>query len=177
MHQILTILNARSKMSQVISAQLSLVVASSDNGVIGRDGALPWRLPDDLKHFKAVTMGKPVLMGRRTFESIGRALPGGAIWCSAASVPSKAQLIRRVSSGFTAWRQARTLVGSSAAELCVIGGAQIYAVTLPLASRIYLTQVHGTMTGDTYFPLPQLQAPGVRSSASSIRPMSGTTMR
>jgi dihydrofolate reductase len=144
-------------MSQGISAQLSLVVASSDNGVIGRAGTLPWRLPDDLKHFKAVTMGKPVLMGRRTYESIGRALPGrrNLVLSRVSAIrnaadPAGIEWVRSVEA-------ARTLVGGSAAELCVIGGAQIYAVTLPLANRIYLTQVHGTMTGDTYFPLSQLR--------------------
>jgi dihydrofolate reductase len=128
--------------------RVALVVAMADNGVIGRDGGLPWHLPDDLKYFKVVTFGKPVLMGRRTFDSIGKPLPGRRNLvlsrAAAASVPG-VEYVRSV-------EQARALA-AGAAELCVIGGAEVYALALPLATRIYLTRVHALVTGDVYFPL------------------------
>lgn len=139
-------------MSKVISTQISIVVAVADNGVIGRAGALPWRLPEDLKHFKAVTIGKPVLMGRRTFESIGRALPGRRNLVLSRTTTASSAGVERIHSV----EEACALVGN-AAELCVIGGAEVYGVTLRCARRIYLTQVHGAVAGDTYFPLQQLK--------------------
>ncbi len=157
---------------ELAGVRVSLVVAMADNGVIGRGGDLPWHLPDDLKHFKAVTLGKPVLMGRRTFESIGRALPGRrnlvmsrAGRLRAASVPGSAPGSAPGSTDAAAEaeyvgsvEEARTLVARGAAgtgdpaELCVIGGAQVYALALPLATRIYLTRVHAAVEGDVYFP-------------------------
>lgn len=128
--------------------QVTLVVAMADNGVIGRDGALPWRLPEDLRRFKAQTLGKPVLMGRRTFESIGRALPGRAnlvLTRSSSWAP-------RVEAGAVIvvhdWSQALRAAGT-APELMVIGGAEIYAMALPQARRVLLTRVHGEVDGDT----------------------------
>src|SRR5580658_8959098 len=106
--------------SVATSPQISLVVAVADNGVIGRGGTLPWHLPDDLKHFKAVTMGKPVLMGRRTFESIGHPLPGRRnLVLTRGSDPAVAGVepVRTV-------EEACELAGD--AELCVIGGAKVY---------------------------------------------------
>jgi dihydrofolate reductase len=127
--------------------RIALVVAVADNGVIGRGQQLPWHLPDDLRHFKAVTMGKPLLMGRRTLESIGRALPGrrnlvltrGAAPAVAGTeaVSTLAEAIERC---------------GAAAELCVIGGAEVFALALPLATRIYQTLVHATVPGDVHFP-------------------------
>jgi dihydrofolate reductase len=127
--------------------QLALVVAVADNGIIGRGGTLPWRLPEDLRRFRANTMGKPMLMGRRTFESIGKALPG------------RTSIVLTRSRG---WWHPEVLVAHSlaealerargAAELAVIGGAEIYALTLPLARRIYLTRVHAIVSGDTHLP-------------------------
>ena len=103
--------------------RIALVVAMADNGVIGKGGGLPWHLPDDLKHFKAVTFGKPVLMGRRTFESIGKPLPGRRNLVmtrgAAAAVPG----VEYVGSV----EQARSLA-AGAAELCVIGGAEVFAL-------------------------------------------------
>ena len=117
------------------------------NGVIGRDNALPWRLPQDLKHFKAVTMGKPVLMGRRTFDSIGRPLPGrlnlvltrdpGWQKDGAVSVHSMAEAFAKA---------------GNAPELAGIGGAGIFKLLLPMARRIYLTRVQADIAGDTVFP-------------------------
>jgi dihydrofolate reductase len=126
---------------------VSLVVAMARNGVIGRDNALPWRLPADLKHFKSVTMGKPVLMGRKTFASIGKPLPGrtnlvltrDAAWRAegAIVVHSVAEALDRI---------------PEAPELAGIGGADVFRLLLPLASRIYLTRVEAEIPGDTVFP-------------------------
>ncbi len=134
-----------------MGARIACVVAVADNGVIGRAGRLPWHLPEDLRHFKAVTLGKPILMGRRTHESIGRALPGRrnlVLSRSATSVPPGVELV-------TSLEQALTSTAGDA-ELCVIGGAALYALALPLATRVYLTRVHGTPAGDTQFPLAAL---------------------
>ena len=131
--------------------QVTLVVAMADNGVIGRDGALPWRLPEDLRRFKAQTLGKPVLMGRRTLESIGRALPGrlnlvltrGRDW----RAPAAAGAVTVVHDWDHALRAA-----AGAPELMVIGGAEIYAMAMPCADRVLLTRVHGAVEGDTRLP-------------------------
>ena len=132
--------------------RVALVVAMSDNGVIGRDGRLPWHLPDDLKYFKLVTYGKPVLMGRRTFESIGKPLPGRRNLVLSRAMASPAPGTSTSVEYVGSVEQARALV-DGAAELCVIGGAEVFALVLPLATRIYLTRVHATIGGDTSFPL------------------------
>ena len=126
---------------------ISLIVARDLNGVIGRDNALPWRLPADLRRFKTLTMGKPMLMGRRTFDSIGRALPGRAnlvlkrdpAWQAAGTVA-----VHSVDEAFEKTR--------GATELMVIGGAELFKLVLPLAERIYLTDVEATLEGDTRIP-------------------------
>jgi dihydrofolate reductase len=128
------------------------VVAVADNGVIGLDGKLPWHLPDDLKHFKAITMGKAILMGRRTFQSIGKPLAGRRNLMLSRGSESPMAGVETVRS----LEQARELIGD-ATELCAIGGAGVYALALPLASRVYLTQVHGSPVGDTFFPLSELR--------------------
>jgi dihydrofolate reductase len=128
---------------------LSIVVAVADNGVIGRDGGLPWHLPDDLRHFKALTMGKPILMGRRTFESIGRALPGRR------NLVLARQATPAMSVAGVEWVPAIEVAQqrcAAAPELCVIGGAGVYAATLPLADTVYLTRVHCSPEGDVHFP-------------------------
>jgi dihydrofolate reductase len=125
----------------------------ADNGVIGRDGKLPWHLPDDLKYFKVVTFGKPVLMGRRTFDSIGKPLPGRrnlVLTRTPVAPRSDVEYVQSI-------EQARSLA-AAAAELCVIGGAQVFALALPLATRIYLTRVHAQVAGDTRFPLQDFSA-------------------
>ncbi len=131
--------------------RVTLVVAVADNGVIGRDGALPWRLPEDLKRFKAQTLGHPVLMGRRTFESIGRALPDRRnivlTRCSGWHPPSAAEAIAVVHD----WDGALRAAGD-VPELMVIGGAEIYAIALPRADRVLLTRVHADVDGDTRLP-------------------------
>lgn len=124
---------------------VTLVVARADNGVIGRDNALPWRLPADLRHFKRLTLGKPVIMGRRTFESIGKPLPGRENIVLTRDTGWQA-------AGVTVAAGLDTALANDAPEVSVIGGAQVYAVALPLADRIYLTEVHATPDGDTVLP-------------------------
>ncbi|MCB9832932.1 MAG: dihydrofolate reductase [Planctomycetes bacterium] len=126
---------------------LTIVVAVDENGLIGRDGDLPWRLPADLAHFKRTTMGKPIVMGRKTWESIGRPLPGRT---------------NVVISRDPAFRAEGALVLHDPAEVadrladheevCIIGGAEIYRLFLPLCRRIELTRVHAEIEGDTWFP-------------------------
>jgi dihydrofolate reductase len=126
---------------------LSLVVAVADNDVIGRGGGLPWHLPADLRRFRALTMGKPMLMGRRTWESLPGLLPG------------RRHIVLTRTPGYEA--PGCTVVGSleealeaagDAPELMVIGGAGLFAETLPRARRIHLTRVHASVDGDTFFP-------------------------
>src|SRR5579862_9211360 len=131
--------------------QIALVVAVADNGVIGRGGALPWRLPDDLKRFKQLTLGKAVLMGRRTFESIGRPLPGRRNLVLSRSEHLAHPLVEQPRSIDEALAMA-----ADVPELCVIGGSEVYALALPLAQRIYLTQVHASVPGDAWFPMPAI---------------------
>jgi dihydrofolate reductase len=130
-----------------MSVRIALVVAVADNGVIGRDGGLPWNLPDDLKHFKSVTLGKPVLMGRRTFESIGKPLPGRRNLVLTRGTLAAAEGVEVVAS-----IDAALELVAREPELCVIGGAGVFEQLLPEATRIYLTRVHGEIAGDVYFP-------------------------
>lgn len=132
---------------------LAAIVAAADNGVIGRNNALPWDLPADLAHFRRVTMGKPILMGRRTFESIGRPLPGRSNIVITRDVDFTAEGVRVVNGVSEALRLAEDIAlidGSE--ELMVIGGAEIYALTLPLVQRLYLTRVHLRPEGDAFLP-------------------------
>lgn len=123
---------------------LSLIVAASDDDVIGRDNGLPWKLSADLRRFKALTIGKPVIMGRRTWQSIGKALP------------ERTNIVISRSPGFAAPGgtvvpdlPAALRAAGAVSEVMVIGGAEIYALAMPLARRIYLTRVHGHVEGDT----------------------------
>jgi dihydrofolate reductase len=124
-----------------------LYLARADNGTIGRDGALPWRLPADLKRFKAMTLGKPVLMGRKTFESLGRPLPGRRNLVMTRNAAWQADGAERVAG----LAEALAAVGD-VAELAVIGGAEVYALALSRAGRIELTEVHVSVAGDTVAP-------------------------
>lgn len=132
---------------------LALVAAMGENRVIGRDGALPWKISSDLKRFRAVTIGKPLLMGRKTWQSLPGALPGRQNL-----VVSRSPLIHApggwvFSHLTTALESARAMARrSQAAEVCCIGGAELYAALLPLADRIYLSVVHVAPTGDAWFP-------------------------
>lgn len=127
--------------------QIAMIAAMAANRVIGRDNQMPWHLPADLKHFKAVTLGKPVLMGRKTYESIGRPLPGRRnVVISRQSAPDNSQ-VEWVSS----IEQALALV-ADIPEVMIIGGAEIYRQCLPLATRLYLTQIELDVAGDAFFP-------------------------
>jgi dihydrofolate reductase len=126
---------------------IALIAAMGRNRVIGRAGALPWRLPADLRHFRALTIGKPVLMGRKTFESIGKPLPGRTNIVVTRRFGFHADgchVFSDLDKAFEAFR--------GAPELMVIGGASIYGQALPRATRIYLTVIDADFDGDTFFP-------------------------
>jgi dihydrofolate reductase len=132
--------------------ELVLVVARADNGVIGRDGGLPWRLPEDLKRFKRLTIGKPVLMGRKTFDSIGRPLPGRHNIVLTRDPAWRAEGVTVVPNLAEAIAAAGLDPRARADAIMVIGGAEIYAQALPSATRIELTEVHAVPDGDTRLP-------------------------
>jgi dihydrofolate reductase len=126
---------------------VSIIVATDEHGGIGLEGRLPWHLPNDLRRFRALTMGKPIVMGRRTFDSIGRALPGrlnivvsreaGREIAGCTVVPSL---------------EAALAAAGDAEQTCVIGGAEIYRLALPVTEVVHLTRVHATVGADTFFP-------------------------
>jgi len=132
--------------------RISLIVAVAKNGVIGRDGALAWKISDDLKRFRALTTGKPVIMGRKTFDSIGKPLPDRVnIVVSRKMAPQEGIIVAPTI------EDALRLGADAAAhldadEIFVIGGAEIYARALPLAERIHLTEVDAEVAGDVRFP-------------------------
>ena len=128
--------------------RISIIVAMAANGVIGRDNGLPWHLPADLQHFKRITMGKPILMGRRTWESIGRPLPGRTsivITRDAAYTAPGCVVVHSVEAALQA-------AADCADEAMVIGGAEFYRQVLPRADTLYLTRIHADFEGDTWFP-------------------------
>jgi dihydrofolate reductase len=134
---------------------IALVVAVARNGVIGVDNQLPWRLPGDLRHFKAVTMGKPVVMGRKTFESIGRALPGRhniVVTRDPAFAAAGVEVVHSVEAALQAAQRAAE--SAQATEIAVIGGAEIYRQLLSVAEVIHLTRVELDVVGDAHFPMP-----------------------
>lgn len=151
---------------------LFLVVAAARNGTIGRDGGLPWHLPADLRHFKALTMDKPMIMGRRTFASLPGLLPGrrhivltrDPAWCAPGAEPA-ADLDQAIA-------VARRGAGSESSAVAVIGGAEIFALALPRAARIELTRIDADVAGDTF--LPPL-GPGWREIACESHVPSGET--
>lgn len=126
---------------------VSIIVATDERGAIGRDGGLPWRLPDDLRRFKTLTMGKPIVMGRKTWDSIGKPLPG------------RHNIVITRQAGFdvpgvtavTSLDDALAIAGD-VPEVCIIGGAEIYRLALPRTGLIHLTRVHAVVDADTYFP-------------------------
>lgn len=133
---------------------LALVVAVARNGAIGIDGGLPWRLPGDLAFFKRVTMGKPILMGRKTWQSLPRRpLPGRANLVISRDPDFAEEGAECFIDLASAIRQGRQLAEASGAdEICIIGGAEIYRQALPQATRLYLTEVAADPVADTYFP-------------------------
>jgi dihydrofolate reductase len=143
--------------------KLTIVAALASNGVIGRGGALPWHLPDDLRRFKALTLGRPVLMGRRTFESIGKPLPGRRNLVLTRGDALLPEGVDRVAS-----IPAALALCSGAPEVCVIGGAEVYRQALPLATHLELTLVDTAAEGDVFFP--QLEAAQWRERSRSTHP-------
>lgn len=131
--------------------RISIIVAMGKDGVIGLDGGMPWHISADLKHFKAVTMGKPIIMGRKTHESIGRALPGRTNIVITRQADYEAQGAR-VAGSMNAAIAIAGDTGGDTEEAMIIGGAEIYRAALPGAGRIYLTEVGGEPEGDVYFP-------------------------
>lgn len=127
--------------------RISLIAAVARNGVIGADGAMPWHLPDELAHFKATTMGHTLVMGRRTFESIGRALPGRRTVVVTRDRAWHAPGVETAHS----FAEAIALAGPGD-EVFVAGGAQVYAEALPWAQRLVLSEVDAEPEGDTWFP-------------------------
>ena len=130
--------------------KVSLIVAMDRNFAIGKDGALPWRLPDDLKRFKALTVGKPILMGRKTAQSLGRKLPGRRNLVLTRSGRAPFDGMQAVAS----LEQAQTIAAQAGTnELCVIGGGEIYGLTMPIATHLHLTLVDTEVSGaDAFFP-------------------------
>ncbi len=148
--------------------RVTLVAAIADNGVIGRDNALPWRLPEDLRRFKALTLGHTLLMGRLTYESIGRPLPGRRTlvltsdpsWLARQNLDAEAvgsaDTVATLATAATI-QQVLELAANDP-ELFVVGGARVYESTLPIADRLSLTRVHAAPQGDTSFPPIDLSA-------------------
>ena len=139
---------------QQIQTAIALIAAVARNGVIGRDNQLPWHLPGELKYFKAVTLGKPVVMGRKTFESLGKPLPGrtNIVITRDKNFGVDAAVIV-VGSIDAALRRADVIAQrDGASEIMVIGGAEIYRQALPLADVLYLTEVQADVDGDAHFP-------------------------
>lgn len=132
---------------------IALIVAMAQNGVIGRNNQLPWHLPEDLRYFKKNTMGKPIIMGRKTFESIGKPLPGRTnIVISTQENICLPEGVRHARSVTEARAIAESVAGIDGVdEVMVIGGEQIYTLFMPEARRIYLTKVHADVDGDARF--------------------------
>lgn len=129
--------------------RVSLIVAVSENGIIGRDGGLPWKLSGDLRYFKSVTMGKPIVMGRKTYESIGRPLPGRPNLVVSRNPEFAPEGVKT----FPTLEEAiETAKRHGADEVMIIGGAALYAEALDRADRLYLTEVHADVAGDVGFP-------------------------
>ena len=126
---------------------LSIIVAFDENRLIGKNNQLPWHLPADLKHFKQITMGHHMIMGRKTFESIGKPLPGRTsviITRQTDYVQEGCVVVNTLEQAMIACKDQK--------EIFVIGGAQIFECTLPLADKLYITKIHHTFEGDTWFP-------------------------
>ncbi|MCB1876560.1 MAG: dihydrofolate reductase [Chromatiales bacterium] len=126
---------------------IALIVAMDDNRLIGASNRLPWRIPADLTHFRKITMGKPILMGRKTFESIGKPLAGRRN-----IVISRNHSLRIPGAEVAHGLDEAIALVSEQDEVMVIGGAELYRQALPLAQRLYITRIHGEFEGDTWFP-------------------------
>ncbi len=128
--------------------KIEMVVAVAENGIIGQDGDMPWRLPSDLKHFKQVTMGCPIIMGRLTWQSIGRPLPGRLNIVISRNVLDLPDGVVAATTPEAALQEA-----ANADTIMIIGGGQIYKLFEPQAQTVHLTQVHASPEGDTHFAL------------------------
>ncbi|ATP40093.1 dihydrofolate reductase [Solibacillus sp. R5-41] len=126
---------------------ISLIVAHDKNYVIGYENSMPWHLPGDLQYFKEMTMGKPIIMGRKTFESIGRPLPGRRNIVITRNADYEAQGVEVVGSLDEA-----LLLVKDVEEIMIIGGAQIFEQAMTIADKLYITVIHHEFNGDTYFP-------------------------
>ena len=136
-----------------MSIRLSLMAAKASNRVIGRNNKLPWYLPNDLKYFKQVTFGKPVIMGRKTWDSLGKPLPGRTnivITRQTDFQAEGAKVVATLDEAVTLAENVAFIEGQD--EAVVMGGAEIYALALPKTDRLYLTEVHAEVDGDTWFP-------------------------
>ena len=133
--------------------KISLIVAADENNVIGGHNQLLWKLPDDMKRLKELTMGKPLIMGRKTHESVGRVLPGRRNIV----VTHHPEEVMEGADAVGSLQEALKLVlDDNAEEVIIFGGGEIYAQALTLADQVYMTRIHGTFDGDTYFPqLPE----------------------
>lgn len=133
--------------------RVSLIWAMADNGVIGLNNGLPWRLPVDMKHFMTTTLGKPVVMGRKTLESMKSPLPGrtNIVLTRDPNWQRDGVLVVRDMPAAMALAEQQGLI-DGVDEVMVIGGAEIYALALPMAERLYVTRVHAQPAGDVYFP-------------------------
>lgn len=132
---------------------IAMIVAMAGNRVIGQNNQLPWHLPNDLKYFRANTLGKPIIMGRKTFDSIGKPLPGRTNIVISGNRDFHADGIRVTHNLDQAIALARGIArADGAGEAMIIGGAQLYQEALPLVTRLYVTEVHANIEGDAYFP-------------------------
>ncbi|MGI3129592.1 dihydrofolate reductase [Halopseudomonas pachastrellae] len=139
--------------------KLALIAAMARNRVIGRDNAMPWHLPEDLRYFKAMTLGKPIVMGRKTFDSLGRPLPGRTNIVVSRQPDLRlegAQVFASIDAALDAARQQAQVDGVD--EVMVIGGDNLYRQTLERADRIYLTRIESEPEGDAWFPAFDEQA-------------------
>ena len=134
-------------------AKVSMVVAVARNGVIGRDGDLPWKLSSDLKRFRAMTLGKPVIMGRKCYESIGRPLPGRANIVISRNSQTQFDGVTMAPNLEAALDVARVNASDVGVdEICIIGGGEIYRLGMPLADILHVTHIEAEIDGDTFFP-------------------------
>ena len=133
--------------------KIVLIAALAENRVVGIDNRLPWHLPEDLKYFKRITTGKAIIMGRKTYESIGRPLPNRTNIVISRNSDFRAEGVKVVASLDAAINLATDVNASNGVqEVMIIGGASIYEAALPKAERLYITRVHAEVEGDTYFP-------------------------
>lgn len=133
---------------------ISLIVAHSSNRVIGIDGQLPWHIPDDLKYFKAITLGKPIIMGRKTFDSIGKPLPGRLniiITKNTDLTIEECVVVNNLEAAITEAKNYFKTQDTDQEEIFIIGGAQIFKQSMEFANKIYITEVHAEYAGDVFF--------------------------